>query len=392
MPKRVPKPSVPAPIPRPKKKVRKAKKTRCQICKEVMERLTASHLRMHGWTMHRYARVYGERPSFSSAQTLTTQSVTDPNAQLIEAVADRLTSHKAWVACIADEVGEAILSGPLRQRLSTLLTTMLYQRAKVHGQALGVLSGALEELQQEWRIVQGGDEGGPTDTDTLLRMVEKAGKLVHDSEQAVQRTIKLALDEQRLAADTADALGPALYQGTGERLDMPAGLTTGDRETIRNLFSLVGKAANESGTIDVTPVDVSNDETAIDRPTNDASSPGTAIDKALSSSNSINKSTNDEQIIAESSTTSAPGIGSLTDPPPPPAPQGGPPPPGSLTDPTPSTTHEEKSGGAGTPRSTRNPGGDSLESKRGSSQRRARVRARKKAQPEGQPPGQSSSA
>jgi hypothetical protein len=63
--------------------------------------------------------------------------------------------------------------------------------------------------------------------------------------------MKLALEEQKTAHQYSDGIGPALYQGTGEKLDMPVGLPASDREVMRNLLALIGKAANERGTVNV---------------------------------------------------------------------------------------------------------------------------------------------
>jgi len=170
---------------------------------------------------------------------------------MVDAVAERLVGDKVWLACISDEVGERMMSGPLRQRLSWMLTTMLASRAQVHGEALAVLSGALQELKQDWRTTQGGENGGPTATQTLLTMVEKASKMVKESEEAVQRTIKLALEEQRAESQWADSAGPTLYKGDAEKLNMPAGVNAGDREIMRNLVSMIGKHAERANTLTV---------------------------------------------------------------------------------------------------------------------------------------------
>ena len=225
---------------------------RCAICKERMPRVTPGHLREHGFTVHRYERLYGERlaPSRSETAIVHTGSVSDPPVETVDAVAERLLDQRVWLSCLANEVGERIMNGPLRQRLQAQLVTMLYQRGKVHGEALAILQPALAELREEWRVRQGGPNGGPTDTDVLLRMVDRVAKLVNDSEDAVQKTIKLALDEQKAAHLFADSIGPTLYQGTGEKLDMPSGLPSGERETIRNLLSLIGKAATDARTIE----------------------------------------------------------------------------------------------------------------------------------------------
>jgi len=232
-----------------KKASRSKKKERCMICKELLPRVDAGHLRTHGYTQARYERTMGARTPPPSDERA---DVSDRDA-LTSKIAERISEDKVWMATIADEVGERMLDGPLRHRLSILLTTMLAQRSEVHGRSLAMLNNALQELQQDWRAAQGGENGGPTDTETLLKMVERASRVVKESEEAVQRTMKLALEEQRAQAEFADSAGPTLYQGTGETLDMPAGLPAGDREAIRNLLGVIGKAANDHGTIDLAP-------------------------------------------------------------------------------------------------------------------------------------------
>ncbi len=228
----------------------KTRPEKCMLCRKVFPRVTSGHLRQHGFTVARYERMYGVRCLPDASEAIDVGSVSDPNPALMSAVADRLSEDKTWLACISDEVGERMLTGPLKQRMGVLITTMLYQRAGVHGQAMTILSGALEELNQEWRLAQGGDDHGPTDTGTLLGIVERAAKLVKDSEEAVHRTMKLALDEQRNAAEFADAAGAPLYTGSGEALNMPTGVTTGDREIIRALMGMIGKHATEANTLD----------------------------------------------------------------------------------------------------------------------------------------------
>lgn len=240
-----------------------ARKERCQVCKQTMERVTPGHLREHGLSIARYERMYGARRAPSRAERGSVSDPTDPPTDLIATVGERLTESKVWIACLADEVGERMLNGPLRHRLTAMLATMLHQRARVHGEAIAILSSALEEVRQEWRTTHGGAGGGPTDTDTLLRMIDRAAKLVESSEDAVQRTIKLALEEQKAAHQYADNMGPTLYTGTGEKLDMPAGLPASDRETMRNLLALIGKAANERGTLDAEVVERGDAHTSV---------------------------------------------------------------------------------------------------------------------------------
>lgn len=245
--------------------IARRKNERCMVCKESMPSVTPGHLREHGLTVARYERLYGERLAPSRAERVAIAGPSrggavsdpaipgesDPPAVTVDAVAERLLDKKVWLSCLADEVQERMMTGPLKTRLNALLVTMLYQRSAIHGEALAILHPALAELQQEWRLAQGGENGAPTDTDVLLRIVDRAAKIVSDSEDAVQKTIKLALEEQKASTLFADGVGPTLYQGTGEKLDMPSGIPTSDRETIRNLLSLIGKATEEARTVDL---------------------------------------------------------------------------------------------------------------------------------------------
>lgn len=205
---------------------------RCMVCKKTMKQVTPAHLRTHGLTVSRYERMYGMRPTPSSAVRVK------KDEKLPNAVAERLLDDKLWLATVSDEVGERMLNGPLRQRLSILLTTMLYQRAKIHGESVAILNGALEELGQEWRLTQAAD-GGPVPTEDLLRIIQTAGKLARDAEEGVARAVKLALEEQKAAAEYADGLGPSLYTGQAEKAGLPLDLPPGDREAMRILTNKI---------------------------------------------------------------------------------------------------------------------------------------------------------
>jgi len=232
-----------------RRKKRKSKTQRCRVCNKLFKNITPEHLRTHNITLQRYRRLFGATMPPSTTELMEVGSVSDPQDGLVSAVSERLLQENVWVGCLADEVGERMTTGPMRHRLSLLLTTMLHQRAKVHGQSMSVLCEALNELQESWRITQGGPDGQPTSTEELLRIVDRGTKLVQQSEEAVMRAMKVALEEQRLQTEHADSLGPALYQGTGETLAMPD-LPTGDREIMRALLGMVSKHASEANTID----------------------------------------------------------------------------------------------------------------------------------------------
>lgn len=223
-------------LPKVKKKAKVKRKhhpmQRCMVCKQTMKVVSPAHLRTHGLTGSRYARMYGAPPLTSPSSTQR-MSTTDP--ELAKTVGERLLSDKVYLSTLTSEVGERMINGPLKTRLSMLLSTMLHQRAHVHAEAMAILSGSLQELKAAWRISQGGPGGAPTSTAELLDITRAAGKLAEDAENSVARAIKLALEEQKAASEYADGVGPSLYSGQAEKLGGMADLPAGDRESMRIL-------------------------------------------------------------------------------------------------------------------------------------------------------------
>ena len=175
--------------------------------------------------------------------------------QLTSRIADKLTKGKAFVACLADEVGEKLMGGVLRQRLSQALVSTIATRLHVQGKAGALLFDVLGELDQEWRILQGGQDGGPTPTADLVQLANALSKQLRDAEDLTLRTMKLALDEQRLNAEHASSLGPALFEGTGETIDVPVQVGPGEREAIRTLLGNLVKATKQVEAVTVGDAD-----------------------------------------------------------------------------------------------------------------------------------------
>lgn len=242
-------------------KRRRGKGWRCEICGQVFAQMTPGHLRTHGYSTQRYKRLYGGRASpLPPVSTSISSRVGDELASrgnslvpmgapgseeredLVASIAHRLADSKVWMACVADEVGEKLMNGPLRQRLTAALVTTLATRLHVQGEAGALLTDVLCELKEEWRITQGGDGAGPTPTADLVGLANALSRQLRDAEDLTLRAIKLALDEQKLEAEHAGALGPALYSGDAETIDVgTTKLSTGERETIRNLLTNMAK-------------------------------------------------------------------------------------------------------------------------------------------------------
>ena len=273
----------------------------CLICKQVLPRLTQDHLKAHGLTATRYRRMFSGAPTqppdeptikqlrdhaerlhapatlaalreYGVAPPMAAQSlVGDPTpsetsgdpaegfgepqqpparplpspSQQAHAVAGALVQSPEFVATMADEVAEAIFSGPLRDRLKLALVTVLGARMKVHGEAHANLAALRAELSLPWRAQQGGKLGGPTPTEQLLAMASQAHNEVIKSEEAVLKTIKLAVDESKGRDDRAKPPGGlAPYTADAEGIiPIPENMTAEQRETVRELLVTLTRGA-----------------------------------------------------------------------------------------------------------------------------------------------------
>jgi len=206
----------------------------CQVCKVTMPRLTVEHLQVHGLTMQRYARLYSGSSPISPG-FLPPATAPDPTPL---GIAQSLVASPSFVTTLADEVAEAIFSGPLRDRLRLALTSVLGSRLAMHGESVALLARVRRELGAAWRIEQGGENGGPTETRDLVAMAMQASGEVAKGEDALLRTIKLAIDENKGRDGVAlDRGGFKPYTGEAEVLPVPVDLSADEREAVRSLLA-----------------------------------------------------------------------------------------------------------------------------------------------------------
>jgi hypothetical protein len=159
-------------------------------------------------------------------------------------LASHLVSEPQFIATLADEVSEAIFSGPLRDRLKLSLVSLLSSRMQSHGEASALLQKVRQELSAPWRLTQGGELGAATDTRELINMAMQMHTEVSRAEETLLKTIKLAIDESK-GRDKLDAArgGLAPYTGDAEIIPIPADLSAEERETVRSLLSALTQGA-----------------------------------------------------------------------------------------------------------------------------------------------------
>jgi len=249
---------------------RKRPRITCAICHRTFSKLTAKHLRSHGMSIAQYQRVFSSpcapQPSPSPApptqgwdayhlERASPAPQLDP--ALVSATANALVESDDFVAKLADETSELLFSTHFKEQLRHALGRLLGRRMELHAQATAHLDRVRRELDQPWRIEAGGKDGEPTPTPHLIGMAGEAHHEVVKSEEALLKTIRLALEESRQNKEVLAALGgrPS-FTGEGESVPVPPELDAAERETIRSLVHMLQQEVTARAAQHREPIDV----------------------------------------------------------------------------------------------------------------------------------------
>ena len=232
-----------------KKKVRVRQRTRitCLVCHEEFPSITPEHLQTHGLTVARYRRTF-----LGGASAVLPASAVDPMlarpGPVSNRIAERLVGDPNFITTLADEVSEAIFAGPMRGQLRAALCSVLGSRMKMHGEAVAALNKLRAEIMKPWRVEQGGELGAPTETRELVSMAMQMHAEVGRTEDALLKTIKLAIDESKgRDRATSDRGGLPVYTGDAEVIPIPTDISADEREVVRSLLSMLTNAPRAPG-------------------------------------------------------------------------------------------------------------------------------------------------
>ena len=228
------------------------------MCGKRFKRLTKAHLQTHGYTAARYARLFSQDASAppvsrartglpagcSNGESSASSSRQAPPGELVRVVASHLEARPEFVASLADEVAAYIMAGPVRDRLRVALLGLISARLELHGQAVARLDATNRELGADWRITQGGENGGPTPTKDLVGIASQTLAELKTGEDMVLKAIKLAIDEAKTPPAQVAAGSPLdQYSGRDEVLQVPSSISAAERETVRTLLSSLAAGA-----------------------------------------------------------------------------------------------------------------------------------------------------
>lgn len=154
-------------------------------------------------------------------------------------------------------MGLRLETSHFRERLRASLAMLLTRRMDLHASALAHLQRVREELDQPWRVSSGGKDGEPTPTAHLVSMAGEAHHEVVRSEEALLKTIRLALEEGRQNKEALAALGgrPS-FTGDAEAIPVPPELDAAERETVRSLLHLLRREVEARAERRREPIDV----------------------------------------------------------------------------------------------------------------------------------------
>ena len=255
----------------------------CVVCKQLFRRITHTHVQKHGMTLVQYRHLTGTNDAVSSSTIaykadsqpiLPAGVVNKPTSSHMRVMRDsrgrempapdplkiaaEIFQDKFVIRDLAAEVSGALMSGPQRQQVAIAVTALIQKRLLMHGAAAAFMEQVRTELAQPWRTEQGGKNGGPTKTEDLVSMGHLALAEIKHGEDLLIKAARLALEEQRVNPMAAYSGQGQTFSGTATTaLEIPDGMSPGERETVRLLHRTIVEHARKLHNI----VDVPESET-----------------------------------------------------------------------------------------------------------------------------------
>jgi hypothetical protein len=221
----------------------------CGLCGRRFKRITQKHLdSMHpGFTLEEYRRIYKATTPQGQERALALQQ----GNQLAQAVMEQIQADPVLMEDITKRVGENLFSDEIRGKFIGGVLAILQSRIAAYAKLDNQHSRVTDELFSDERILQGGPDGAPTDTATLIAMGRLARDNVADAEDALLRMVKLAIDDKKkpeiqrpiniFTGKHETVIVPDFKPKQREAIRRVATSLTKDKKTVR---ALIAKAKN----------------------------------------------------------------------------------------------------------------------------------------------------
>lgn len=217
------------------KKITAKKTVQCGLCGRRFKRITQKHLdSMHpGYTLEDYRRIYKATTPEEADRNIALQR----GNELAYAVVEKIKTDPSLMDDISRRVGKALFSEEMRGKFIGGVLMLLQNRIGSYSTLENQRRKVTDELFTDERVKQGGKDGAPTDTATLIQMGRLARDNVADAEESLLRMVKLAIDDMK-KPETDRPIN--IFTGKHETLVIPD-FSPKQREMIRRVASGVMK-------------------------------------------------------------------------------------------------------------------------------------------------------
>lgn len=224
----------------------------CAICGKRFVKLSGNHLKLHGYTLERYSRVFNPHTGSSLSPTTGVPDPEHPHRQGVQTISvpatfrdsviSDLLATPSFRAAATYDVAQAIFSTSARGALALSIQAMVATRINMHARAVADMEKVRQELLAPWRLEAGGKDGAPTPTSDLVSLASMLHQEVVKSEELVHKTLRMAMDEQATTQGDNMIHGRPAFKGDAERIPVPPNLNPQDRDAVRTLLRSLGES------------------------------------------------------------------------------------------------------------------------------------------------------
>lgn len=200
----------------------------CAICGQRFARITKSHVNKHGLSLAQYSKLYGAVRETEVASELAERAINS------DEVADLMLANPEIRSGLADGLVAHIFGPGTRARLLSAISIILEGRMTQFSELMQKRAKIAAELFKDWRIQQGGENGGPTPTKDLIAMFATLGQEQSATESLLVRVIQQAVSERKAPMQLLLGIGVHGNAFTGQH-EAVSRLTQQQREQARLL-------------------------------------------------------------------------------------------------------------------------------------------------------------
>lgn len=209
------------------------KSVQCAICGQRYQRITKAHVKTHGLSLAQYKKIYGAVKPVEEAKELAEKAVTS------DEVADLMLSNPEIRSGLADGLVAHLFGPGTRARLLSAISVVLEARMAQFSELTAAKAKVVRELFKDWRIKEGGPDGGPTSTKDLITMLATIGNEQSATEGTLIRVLQQAVSERKAPMQLLLGIGLHGNAFTG-RHEAVANLSQSQREQARMLDESLG--------------------------------------------------------------------------------------------------------------------------------------------------------